>query len=80
MLQLLIELNWISNAVFFFFFISYLFIEFMKLFTRMLKQVAIKAKRFKFHSRRERLNLTHLNFVDDLMIFIATYSQSIWIV
>ena len=49
----------------------YLFVIAMEAFTRIMQKKIQKPTRFKFHPYCKALKITHLSFVDDLLIFIA---------
>lgn len=47
----------------------YLFTLAMEVFSKLLRQMALR-KEFDWHPRYAQLNLSHLNFTDDLFVFI----------
>jgi len=47
----------------------YLFVLSMEVFSRLMKEYTMKGSGFKFHYRCSRMNLTHLCFADDLLLF-----------
>jgi hypothetical protein len=58
----------------------YLFVLSMEVFSRLMEEYTIKGSGFKFHYRCSRMNLTHLCFADDLLLFSDANLSSISII
>ncbi|XP_062158773.1 uncharacterized protein LOC133866258 [Alnus glutinosa] len=58
----------------------YLFVLAIEVFSRLMKEYTREGSGFKFHYRCSRMNLTHLCFVDDLLLFYDANLSSISII
>ena len=58
----------------------YLFVIAMEGFTRLLRRRVLEFKDFKFHPQCKQLQITHLSFADDLLLFSAADLPSIRII
>jgi hypothetical protein len=58
----------------------YLFVLAMEVFSRVMKEYTREGSGFKFHYRCSRMNLTHLCFADDLLLFSNANLSSISII
>lgn len=50
----------------------YLFFIAMEVFMKLLAKMTMEKKTFEFHLRCSKLYITHLCFVDDMLLFLAT--------
>ena len=55
----------------------YLFVIAMEGFTRLLKRRVLKFRNFKFHPQCKQLQITHLSFADDFLLFSSADLPSI---
>lgn len=56
---------------------SYLFVVAMEVFTWIMNEVAKNRILFNFHPRCSKLQITHLSFADDLLVFAAANMKSL---
>jgi hypothetical protein len=58
----------------------YLFVIAMEGFTRLLKRRVLEFRNFKFHPQCKQLQITHLSFADDLLLFSSADLPSIQLI
>ncbi len=58
----------------------YLFVLAMEVFSKLLSAKVRESQQFKFHSKCEGQQITHLSFADDLLILVAADIQSITLI